>query len=73
MDNISFHRTQKVKELIEFKKCNILFFPTYSPDLNPIEHYWFKIKYKIRNVIHEFSDFSDTATFVLKNINVSTS
>ena len=39
MDNIKFHHTQKVKELIESKKCNILFLPTYSPDLNPIEHY----------------------------------
>ncbi len=73
MDNIKFHHTQKVKELIESKKCNILFLPTFSPDLNPIEHYWFKIKHKIKNITHAFSDFSDATAFVLKNINVSTS
>ncbi|MDR0296908.1 MAG: transposase, partial [Rickettsia sp.] len=38
----------KVKDLIESVDCKILFLPTYSPDLNPIEHYWFKIKQQIR-------------------------
>ncbi|WP_179943711.1 transposase, partial [Rickettsia endosymbiont of Ixodes scapularis] len=29
---------------IESVGASILFLPTYSPDLNPIEHYWFKTK-----------------------------
>ncbi|EER21259.1 MULTISPECIES: IS630 family transposase [spotted fever group] len=47
MDNINFHKNSKVKELIESVGASILFLPTYSPDLNPIEHYWFKIKHQI--------------------------
>ena len=41
MDNISFHKIDKVKESIESVGCRVMFLPTYSPDLNPIEHYWF--------------------------------
>lgn len=43
MDNINFHKTDKVKKLIESVGCKILYLPTYSPDLNPIGHYWFKV------------------------------
>lgn len=57
MDNINFHKDPKVKELIESVGCSILFLPTYSPDLNPIEHHWFKIKRKIRKITHLFTDF----------------
>ena len=57
MDNINFHKTDKVKELIESVGCTILFLPTYSPDLNPIEHYWFKIKNQIRKIAGDFEEF----------------
>lgn len=57
MDNISFHKTAAIKELIESVGCTILFLPTYSPDLNPIEHYWFKIKNQIRKIAQDFEEF----------------
>lgn len=57
MDNINFHKTAKVKALVESVGCRILYLPTYSPDLNPIEHYWFKIKHQIRKIASNFSDF----------------
>jgi putative transposase len=41
MDNINFHKSSQVKHLVESKGVSILFLPTYSPDLNPIEHFWF--------------------------------
>ncbi|SPR13917.1 IS630 family transposase [Orientia tsutsugamushi] len=47
-----------IKVLIESVGCSILFLPTYSPDLNPIKHYWFKIKNKIRKVTGQFEDIS---------------
>lgn len=59
MDNINFHKTARIKELIGSVGCSILFLPTYSPDLNPIEHYWFKIKHNIRKITHHFTDFYD--------------
>ncbi|MCZ6913635.1 MAG: transposase, partial [Rickettsia endosymbiont of Ixodes persulcatus] len=46
----------------------ILFLPTYSPDLNPIEHYWFKIKNEIRKVMGQFKDISMAVEHVLKFI-----
>ncbi|NSM56356.1 hypothetical protein HET73_01860 [Wolbachia endosymbiont of Atemnus politus] len=41
LDNASFHKSERTKELIENAGCKILFLPPYSPDLNPIEHFWF--------------------------------
>lgn len=38
MDNASFHKSTRVKELIEKVGCKIIYLPPYSPDLNPIEH-----------------------------------
>lgn len=57
MDNINFHKTDKIRALIESVGCRILYLPTYSPDLNPIEHYWFKIKQQIRKIAQNFKDF----------------
>ena len=48
MDNAAFHKSAKTKELIEKFGCYLLFLPTYSPDLNPIEHWWHKIKSILR-------------------------
>ena len=36
MDNINFHKTQKVKEFVESVGASTLFLPTYSPDLKSI-------------------------------------
>ncbi|WP_339042166.1 IS630 family transposase [Candidatus Lariskella endosymbiont of Hedychridium roseum] len=66
MDNINFHKNPKVKELIESVGCYILFLPTYSPDLNPIEHYWFKIKNEIRKTIDLFDTLYDAVFNTIK-------
>lgn len=65
MDNISFHKSAKVKSLIESVNCKIMFLPTYSPDLNPIEHHWFKIKNMIKKTVNKFTDFFQTVNYVL--------
>ncbi|KJW01944.1 DDE superendonuclease family protein [Orientia tsutsugamushi str. Sido] len=57
LDNISFHKTVMVKSLIESVRCKLLYLPTYSQNLNLIEHYWFKVKNDIREVPHLFNDF----------------
>jgi transposase len=56
MDNAAFHKSLKTKELIEKSGCHLLFLPTYSPDLNPIEHWWHKIKSILRPLIQNASD-----------------
>ncbi len=44
LDGLGAHRTDKVRELIEDKGAELLFLPSYSPDLNPIEEALSKIK-----------------------------
>lgn len=48
LDNVSFHRAEAVRELIEAAGCQVLFLPPYSPDFNPIEHAFSKIKALLR-------------------------
>lgn len=50
-DNASFHKSKKARELIESAGCFFKFLPAYSPDFNPIEHYWFTVKNKIRKLL----------------------
>jgi len=37
LDNLTAHKGQRIKELIEERGCKLLYLPPYSPDLNPIE------------------------------------
>src|SRR5215211_1294480 len=48
MDNLAAHKGEKVRELIEGRGCEVLFLPPYSPDLNPIEEAFSKIKGLLR-------------------------
>ncbi len=70
LDNIRFHKTKKVVTLIESVGCNVLYLPTYSPDLNPIEHWWFKIKNLIRKTSSLFSDFFQAVSSALLSITI---
>ena len=49
LDNATFHKSPKTKRLIEAVGCRLIFLPPYSPDLNPIEKFWAKMKKWIRN------------------------
>ncbi len=44
MDNLSSHQAEGVCELIEKQGAKVLYLPSYSPDLNPIEKAWSKLK-----------------------------
>src|SRR3712207_5123727 len=44
VDNLGAHRGQKVKHLIESRAARVIFLPAYSPDFNPIEEAFSKIK-----------------------------
>ena len=44
MDNLSAHKGDKVRKLIEDRGCKLLYLPSYSPDLNPIEEVFSKVK-----------------------------
>jgi transposase len=44
MDNLTAHKGERVKEIIEQRGCELMYLPPYSPDLNPIEEAFGKIK-----------------------------
>ena len=48
MDDLSAHKVDKVKELIEERGCELVYLPPYSPDLNPIEEAFSKVKGLLR-------------------------
>jgi transposase len=48
MDNLSAHKGERVRELIEERGCELIYLPSYSPDLNPIEEAFSKIKGLVR-------------------------
>jgi transposase len=48
MDNLQVHKMKKVRELIEKRGCSLVFLPSYSPDFNPIEAAFSKIKGSLR-------------------------
>jgi transposase len=50
MDNLSAHKGERVRRLIEDRGCTLLYLPPYSPDLNPIEEAFSKIKQLLRAI-----------------------
>ncbi len=48
MDNLNVHKSERIRELIEAAECKLLYPPTYSPDLNPIEQAFAKVKAILR-------------------------
>jgi len=48
MDNLSAHKGERVRKCIEDRGCELLFLPPYSPDLNPIEEAFSKVKRLLR-------------------------
>lgn len=50
MDNLSSHKVEGVRKAIEATGATLLYLPPYSPDLNPIEQYFSKLKAALKKV-----------------------
>lgn len=48
MDNVAFHKSEKAEALVRARQAWVLFLPAYSPDLNPIEMAYSKLKALLR-------------------------
>ena len=50
MDNLSSHKSRVAQEFVESRSASYVFLPAYSPDFNPIEKMWSKIKQILRSL-----------------------
>ncbi len=50
MDNLSPHKNPATRSLLSQAGAEVVFLPAYSPDLNPIENMWSKVKNHLRSV-----------------------
>ena len=56
MDNLSSHKRVRIRELIEQAGAELRFLPPYSPDMNPIEMVFSKIKQLLQTLAHRTKD-----------------
>jgi transposase len=61
MDNASFQRKKVLRRFGEAAGCRIIFFPPYSPDLNPIEKVWANFKTFLKHYLPNYSSISMAA------------
>ncbi len=50
MDNLACHKSEEIRELIEGVNAEVWYLPPYSPDFNPIEKMWSKMKASMRKL-----------------------
>ena len=48
LDELGAHRPKRIRELVEARGADLVFLPSYSPDLNPIEEAFSKVKALVR-------------------------
>ena len=68
MDNASFHRKKKLNALARKAHRSLLFLPPYSPELNPIEHFWSWLKRSLQKLLPNYLSFDD-ALFDIFQVN----
>lgn len=57
MDNAAFHRENKLSQIANNFGFQLIFLPPYSPELNPIEKFWSRLKRSISSNSHLLSSF----------------
>jgi transposase len=56
MDNLSSHKRESLKEIVEKRGAKIEYLPAYSPDFNPVENMWSKLKNQLCKVKERSKD-----------------
>jgi transposase len=72
LDNLQPHKPQRVRELIEAAGAELLYLPPYSPDFNPIENMWSKVKQYLRSAAaRTLEALMEAVDAALRNVTVS--
>ena len=66
MDNCSIHHVQGIKTMIQEVGALLLFLPPHSPDLNPVEEAFSKVKFVLRQMDKEAESCDDQEELVLR-------
>jgi transposase len=71
LDNLSSHKAPDIRECIEDAGATLRFLPPYSPDLNPIEMMWSKVKaYLRRAAARTETNLNDAVAHALQTVNI---
>jgi transposase len=72
MDNLAAHKQDEIEDVVEAKGAFVIFLPPYSPDLNPIENCWSKIKTILRSLKpRTFDELLDALTEAFKSVTIN--
>ena len=72
LDNYPVHKAFIVRELLKKRGCRLMLLPTYSPDLNPIEMLFAKLKTKLKQISAASLDTLSSAIHdALKQVSLS--
>ena len=68
MDNASFHRKSRLQEICAKYHRRIVFLPPYSPELNPIEKTWARLKKRLRGIMHRYNTLEEAICYIFSLI-----
>ena len=72
MDNLSSHKSYTTRKIIEHVGAKVAYLPPYSPDLNPIEKIFSKVKHLIRSACpRRFSEIVSAVGEALTKVTIS--
>ncbi len=66
MDNASFHRKKQLYQICSKYGFNLVFLPPYSPELNPIEKYWFVLNRRIKTFVRINISLDDAIHYIFR-------